>query len=86
VDGRIFLGEQVVSGDELMAGGGRLGDARRFAGELLGTEVSRRRVGEVAGEKHRCGDPLDAAAIGIVGGKEATAGFRRALLYNCEII
>jgi hypothetical protein len=75
-----LLGEQVVSGDDLMAGGGRLGDAHRFAGELLGTEVSRRRVGEVAGEKHRCGDPLDAAAIGIVGGKEAIAGFRRALL------
>ena len=80
MDGRIFLGEQVVSGDDLMAGGGLLGDAHPFAGQLLGTEVSRRRVGEVAGEKDRCGDLLDAAAIGIVGGKEAITGFRRALL------
>ncbi len=51
----------------LVTGADGLGDADRFAGELLGAQVPGRRVGEIAGEEHRCGEPLDAAAIGFLG-------------------
>jgi hypothetical protein len=74
VDGRVILGEQVVANNDPVTGAGSLGDAHRFAGELLGAEVPGRRVGEVAGEKHRCGKPLDAAAIGICGPHQSGGG------------
>ena len=67
MNGRVILGEQVVADDDAMTSAGGLGDADRFAGELLGAQVPGRRVGEIAGEKHRCGEPLDAAAIAFLG-------------------
>ncbi len=67
MDGRVIFGEQVVADDDMMTGAGGLGHSHRFAGELFGAEVPGRRVREVAGEKHRCGEPLDAVAIGKLG-------------------
>src|SRR3981189_2122575 len=50
-----------------MAGAGGFGDTHAPGRELLGPEVSGRGIGEIAGEKRRSGEPLDAAAVGAFG-------------------
>src|SRR5260370_35279726 len=55
-------------------GAGGFGDAQGLGRGLLGPEVSGRGIGEIAGEKRRSGEPLDAAAIGAFGPDQSGGG------------